>query len=735
MKIRFLLAALLISFQGASGQQAPLSAYAGEYGVRDSTLFSIILRDNHLFFSTPHDAKIGLLPIPGHRFQLEHVQPEAFIDFIPDSLGRIVGLIIHQKGKFTWIKVPEDKKDSLPEKKQDALADFTGKYRQDIDLYNFVYIREEGGQLKTESLILSPLDANRFTVKDATQQRIYEFIKDSRGRVQKLVMINDGPRNFLKRPSGSEGNGVTSPGEHVSSRKNGFTRADSLRGMLTPIRTCYDVLFYDLNATVDPDTKSVHGNTVIRFRTVAPSDSIQVDLYANMKIEKILFHDRELSYSRECNAVYIRFPAPLTTGNTEEINIFYSGQPQIPDLSILAGGFIWGSNREGKIWIESVCQGAGASLWWPCKDHLSDKPDSMKISITVPRGLTDISNGRLQQKTDLPGNLTRFDWYVSYPINNYNVVVNIGDYAHFSDSYIRQRDTMTLDYYCMPYNMEKAKKIFEHVKPMLALYEKDFGEYPFRRDGFTLMESLYPMEHQGAISIGSIDAPFNSDKWDPADLLRATWHESAHEWWGNSVTCKDMADFWIHEAFATYAEALAYEYFSGKKAMLKYLKAQHPENKEPIIGVYDVNNFHEGDMYPKGCLMLNTLRNVIDNDSLWFSILRGIQEHFRYQPVTTEDIVEYVNLATQKDYTPFFDQYLRHPAIPELALAIKRVGASLVVQYKWNADVRSFNMPVKATTAKNTFTFIHPTADWQTLSLQNMRPADFKVDTDDFYIH
>ncbi len=734
-------ATLLISIQGVKGQKGvpsagdlPLSAYAGDYGTKDSTLFSIILRDQTLFFNTSHYGKMEMIALPDHRFKIKNINPEAFISFTADGRRGVLGMNIKQKGQFTWIRIRDGEKDSLLRKNTGSLSGFTGKYHQDIDFYNFIYITEEDGKLKNGTSRLSPLRGDKFMLNDSTQETVYEFIKDKKGDVEKLVINSDGVRIFQKRQSLSGAQGPASGEEHVSSRENGFTRADSLRGMLTEIRTCYNVLFYDLNARIDPETKSVHGNTIIRFRTVKPFDSIQVDLYANMKIEKILFHDRELPYTREYNAVYIRFPARPVTGSVEEINIFYSGQPQISDPAILVGGFFWALNREGKIWIESVCQGSGASLWWPCKDHLSDKPDSMKISITVPKGLTDISNGRLLKKTDLPGNFTRFDWYVSYPINNYNVVVNIGDYAHFTDSYIRGQDTLALNYYCMNYNLELAKRIFKNVKPMLALYEKDFGPYPFPGDGFTLMESFYPMEHQGAVSIGYLNAPFFSDKYDSTELIRLMWHESAHEWWGNSVTCKDMADFWIHESFATYAEWLAYGNISGPQAAEQNLKDQHPENKEPIIGVYDVNHLHMGDMYPKGCLMLNTLRNVMDNDTLWYGILRGIQEHFRYQAVTTEDVVGYISRAANKDFTRFFDQYLRYAAIPELALEIKKDGESLLVKYKWNADAAGFDMPVKVTTAKNHFAFIYPGVAWQSITLQNMAPGDFKVDTDDFYI-
>jgi len=741
MKYHFLLfTTLFISFHVVLGQknsppseETPLSDYTGDYGTRDSTIFSIILRDDHLFFSTGHYGKIGLISLPDHRFQLQNVKPEAFVDFSKDSFGKIAGAILYQKGKFTWIKINENGEDSLSKKTEDRFSGLTGKYRQDIDMYNVIHISEENGYLKNGPHVLSLVAGNKFVIKDSSLKDTYEFIKDKEGNVQKIIVNTEGPRHFEKRQQG--GNGLASGQEHISNRQNGFTRADSLRGMLTPIRTCYDVLFYDLNVTVEPETKSIHGNAGIRFKTVAPFDSMQVDLYANMKIEKILFRNRELSYTREFNAVYVHFPVILTMGDVEEINIIYSGHPQLPDPSVLAGGFFWVQNREGKPWIQSVCQGSGASLWWPCKDHLSDKPDSMKISITVPHGLTDISNGRLQKKTELPGNLTRFDWYVSYPINNYDVAINIGDYSHFSDQYISQQDTLTLDYYCMPYNLEIGRQVFKNVKPMLGLYEKDFGKYPFIRDGFTLMESFYPMEHQSAVSIGYFNNPFNSDRYDSMELTRVMWHESAHEWWGNSVTCKDMADLWIHEAFATYAEVLAYEAFSGREAALKYLRNQHPDNKEPIIGIYNVNHFHLGDMYSKGVLMLHTLRNIMDDDSLWFSILKGIQERFRYQAVTTEDIVGYFNQATKKDYTHFFNQYLRYPAIPELALIIKKEGSALSVQYKWNADISGFDMPVKITTGKNSFAFIFPATNWQTISLPNMKPNDFKVNKDDFHIN
>lgn len=713
-----------------SSQESAFLSYTGNYGTKDSTLFSIVTRDKRLFFNTPHYGNIEMIVRQDNRLQLKNVKPEAFINFKKDDAGKIIEVIINQKGKFTWIKINDTAANS-PDSKAEHFPGLIGKYRQDIDLYNFCKVWEDSGILKINSFVLLPIAENKFLLKDSTRHDVYEFIKDNTGKVQKLIVNTDGPQVYQKRPEGI----AASLNEHISNRKNGFTHADTLRGMLTSMRTCYDVLFYDLNITIEPETKSIHGNTTIRFKTIESFDSIQVDLYANMKIEKILFHNQPLSYTREFNAVYIHFPQTVAKESIEEITIFYSGQPRIPDIETSAGGFFWVNNREGKLWIESVCQGAGASLWWPCKDHLSDKPDSMKISITVPKGLTDISNGKLLKKTDLPNGYTCFDWYVSYPINSYDVVVNIGDYTRFFDEYISAGDTLALKYYCMPYNLGIAKNIFKNVKPMLALYEKYFGKYPFKKDGFTLMESFYAMEHQSAVTIGYLNSPFNSNRYDSAELTRLMWHETAHEWWGNSITCKDNADMWIHEAFATYAEVLCYEAFAGKEASLKYLKNLHPDNKEPVIGVYNVNHFHMGDMYPKGGLMLHTLRNVIDNDSLWFSILKNIQEHFKYQAVTTEDIVGYFNEVAGKNYTPIFDQYLRYATIPELELLYKKNGSTLEVRYKWNTDVTGFNMPIKVTKDNADFTFIYPTNNWQTLNLQNMNQKDFKVDRTGFYVN
>ncbi|SEW40412.1 CarboxypepD_reg-like domain-containing protein [Chitinophaga sp. YR573] len=526
---------------------------------------------------------------------------------------------------------------------------------------------------------------------------------------------------------------TSSTARPVSNRQNGFTRADTLRGMLSPLRSCYDVSFYHLDVDVNLDSHSIQGSNKIRFKVIDPFNLMQLDLYANMHIQKILYGDQQLSFTRQDDAVFVRFPATLPAGSEQTIAVYYDGVPQVPDFNIpMYGGVLWDKDEEGNPWIQVVCQGSGASLWWPNKDHLSDEPDSMRIWITVPNGFTEISNGRLQQKTPISVNKTRYEWLVSYPINNYNATFCIGKYAHFKDAYISDLDTLSIDYYVMPYNLERGKTMFAHVKPMLACFEQHFGRYPFPRDGFTLLESPYPMEHQSGVCIGKIKEGMRLD-YSPL-----VWHESAHEWWGNSLSCKDIADMWIHEAFATYAEALMMECDQGKAAGVAYLDTQKDQvnNREPVTGVYNVNHIHYdiGDMYTKGSLMLNTFRFVLDNDTLWFNLLKDIQQHFRYQTLSSDELVSYICLRTGTDYTWFFDQYLKYTSLPKLEISLKERGDNLQVMYRWQTDVPGFKMPVKITVTPERFNFIYPTTTWQMITLKQMKEEDFAVDEDHFYI-
>lgn len=498
-----------------------------------------------------------------------------------------------------------------------------------------------------------------------------------------------------------------------------FTRADTLRGMLSPLRSCYDVTFYYLDVDVDMEQRKIGGTSLIRYRVMAPFQKMQIDMYANMYIKEILFRGQRLNYTREANAVFIDFPGVQPVGEIQEILVTYTGVPQTPDVKIpMNGGVLWERDSLGNPWVQVVCQGSGASLWWPCKDHLSDEPDSMQICITVPEGFTEISNGRLLRKVAVGGKKTRYEWAVSYPINNYNVTFSIGKYSYYTELY----GSLVLKFYVMPYHLSQSRVFFSQVKGMLGVYERLFGPYPFERDGFTLVESLYPMEHQSGVCIGRIP---DDPKPEMASII---WHEVAHEWWGNSISCKDVADMWIHEAFATYAEG--YMYGGAFKEYINGLREQ-VANRTPVRGVYDVNHifYNIGDMYSKGCLMLYSLQNVIDDSLCWQALLPAIQQHFRYQTLSAAELEQFICDFTGQDFHYLFDQYLHYTSIPKFQYILSEKGPNMEVKYRWVADVPDFHMPIKLGSQ-----LIFPTREWHTLILPNQTAADFEVDGTLYYM-
>ena len=713
--------------------------YIGRYQSRIDTSYSIIIKKEKgkLIVQFIGQGEVPMTPIGKDRFSPNRVRPKSVMEFVRDNTGKPI--------RMNWIqplppggleRIASPAIDSIANSSTNKLSKYIGNYRMSANRYTRAQVRIDNNQLSIQfngegKLFLKHESGNRFVIEDGDMRMTFDFVPNTTGKIDHINFSRTGGVVFLKSEKKFE---VAPEVIYGFKRPNGFTRADTLRGKLSSLRSCYDVLFYDLNVSVNPDSKTVNGSNTIRFKTVTAFDQIQIDLFSYMRIEKILFHDQSLSFTRELNAVFIHFPEKLKPETTHEITINYSGKPQKPDGSSLAGGIYWLQDKEGNYWIETVTQGSGASLWWPCKDHQSDKPDSMRIRVSVPKELTDISNGILRKKIDLANGQTQFDWYVSYPINTYCVAMNIGSYVHLSDQLVRDHDTLQLHYYSKPYDVALGKGLFKKVKPMLSVFEKYFGKYPFGRDGFTVMESIYPMEHQSAVTFGSLFNPFNSDKYDSADMLRTMWHEVAHEWWGNNVTVKDNADLWIHEAFATYAELLAYKELYGDAAAKKNLKEQVPGNKEQIIGKYDVNDFRLGDMYPKGVLMLHTLQNVINYDSLWFGLLREIQNHFAFQTITTNDLVDYINQQTKTDYTYFFSQYLKFASIPELQLKFEKQGKDTRVKYKWKTDEPNFSMSIKVTTSEKNFEFIQPTHEWKELNLKSMKARNFKVDTEHFYV-
>ena len=526
-------------------------------------------------------------------------------------------------------------------------------------------------------------------------------------------------------------------------RHPAFTRQDSLRGSLNPLRTCFDVTFYDLHLRVNIALKSIAGYNTIRYKVVQDFQKIQLDLFANMEIEKVVFNRKELKYKREGNAFFVDFPDIQKKGSTGEVTVFYKGKPIVARQPPWDGGFVWRKDNKGKDWVGVACENIGASLWWPNKDHYSEEPDSMRISCEVPTGLMCVANGNLLKTTDLKDGFTRYDWYVSYPINNYNVTLNIADYTHFSDEFTSTTDgeKLQLDYYVLPYNLEKAKKQFQQVKPMLACYEKFLGKYPFWRDGYALVETSYlGMEHQGAIAygnqylngyLGQSTSSYPMQKQFDYIII----HETGHEWWGNSVSMRDAADMWIHESFCTYTESFYVECQYGKEAAQAFVQAYMTEvkNDRPIIGLYGVNYEGSSDMYPKGASMLHTLRHVIDNDKLWFGIVKGILEDFKYKIVSTDDIVAYINKKAGKDLTYFFNQYLRETNPPVFVYHLSEKDGKTELTYRWKADVKDFRMPLKVGFETGKYQTLLPTLQTQKIVLDG-KPADFRIAHELFYV-
>ncbi len=506
------------------------------------------------------------------------------------------------------------------------------------------------------------------------------------------------------------------------------SRADILRGEYGPYRANNDLLSYHLDIRVDPDKKFISGKNTVRFRMLEDGRRIQLDLYAHLKVDKILLASEPLEYKRELGAVFIDFPATLHKGNVYSIDFYYSGNPvEIGRF----GGLTFRKDPSGHHWIHTSCEGPGASVWWPNKDQWRDEVENMKISVSIPNGLTDVSNGKFLGKTDLGDGYKRWDWLVQYPINNYSVSMNIGNYQHFSEPYGK----MTLDFYALPEHLEQAKKQFAQTKGMLQAFEHYFGEYPFVKDGYKLIEAPYSgMEHQSAVTYGNRFANGYLERdWTGVGVsLKFDFiiiHESGHEWFGNSITASDRSDMWIHEGFTTYLESLYVEYMFGYADAMKYTNGYKSKvrNQEPILTARGVNANAPGDQYFKGALFLNTLRSVVNDDKLWWKMLRGFYQKFKYKNILTEDVVRYFNEKSGMNLTPVFDQYLKHAAIPTLELSFSpgKIG------YRWKADEPAFAMPVRVG-GKANWQIVRPTSKWQTMP-SPLGKDDFQVATDLYY--
>jgi aminopeptidase N len=519
-----------------------------------------------------------------------------------------------------------------------------------------------------------------------------------------------------------------------------FTKADSLRGMLTPLRTCYDINYYHLDVKIDIDRKSITGSNEFQFTATQDFDKLQFDLFSNLKVDRVVYRGQELLFTREFNAVFVTFPKQIKKASKDKFTVFYSGSPVIAIKPPWDGGFIYSKDKAGDPWVSVACQGLGASSWWPNKDHQSDEVDSMLISITAPKNLQEVSNGKLRSSVSKPDGYTQHNWFVSDPINNYDVTFYIGKYAHWTDSLQGEDGALSIDYWSLKQDSAQARPHWDaDVKPMLKCFEYWFGPYPFYKDGYKLVQAPHlGMEHQSAVAYGNqfkmgylgrdLSHTGLGLKWDFIVV-----HESGHEWFGNNITSKDLGDMWIHEGFTNYSETLFTQCQSGKEAADKYLRGtrENIKNDSSIIGPYNVNKEGSGDMYSKGGNMIHLIRQLIGNDDKFRSILRGLNKTFYHKTVTTAEVENFISTQSGIKLDKVFDQYLRHTQIPTLEYKVVNNKLS----YRWVADVKDFDMPVKVSIKKSGFDLIYPTTKWKQVSLDHTISTDtFKVDPN-FYIN
>ncbi|WP_396188180.1 M1 family metallopeptidase [Flavobacterium sp.] len=514
------------------------------------------------------------------------------------------------------------------------------------------------------------------------------------------------------------------------------SKRDSLQGGLREERTCYDVMRYNLDIIINPSDKNIKGSNEIVFKVDDETTRIQVDLFENMQIESIIWNNKKLKFQREYDAIFILFPKKLKKGSLEKILVNYWGNPLVAKNAPWDGGFVFNKDTKGNPWIGVAVQGTGASLWYPCKDSQTDEPDQgASIKVAVPNGLMNVSNGRFKGSTDLKNGYTRWDWEVKNPINNYDITVNIADYIHIHDNH----QGLDLDFYVLRENEEKAKKHFEQdVKPMMDCFQSKFGKYPFWEDGYKLVETPYlGMEHQSAVAYGNKykKGYMGYDiSGTGAGLFfdYITIHETGHEWFGNSITSKDIADMWIHEGFTTYTESVFIECLKGYEEAQKYINGQSRSvrNDSPVIGQFGVNKEGSGDMYYKGALMLNTIRHIINDDTLWWKLLYTYAETYKKQIIDTPTVLAFFNKETGLDFTKVFEQYLTTTKIPKLVL--DKQGKTL--KFYWENCVDQFNMPV-AIMIKGKEIRLHPTTNSQELTIdENTSWNDIEVATKRFFV-
>ena len=530
------------------------------------------------------------------------------------------------------------------------------------------------------------------------------------------------------------------------SGKTILTHADTLRGTYGPTRDWWDVLKYDLHVKFNISDSTISGYNMIEFNILKHGNLIQIDLQEPLILDSIKLGalgspalTNEVDYYKDGNAYFIKtsaFFGPLEeTKRKHYVFIYYHGKPKAAKRAPWDGGLIWKKDKNKNPWVSIACQGLGASVWYPCKDHQSDEPDSAEMHITIPETLVCVGNGNLRDRKENGDGTVTYDWAVVNPINNYTIIPSIGKYVHFSEIFKGEKGDLNMDYWVLDYNLEKAKKQFTDAGRMMKAFEYWFGPYPFYKDGYKLVESPHlGMEHQSATAYGN----GYQNGYAGRDLSGSGWglkwdfiivHESGHEWFANNITTKDIADMWVHEGFTNYSETLFTEYYYGKEAGTAYVTGirKNIANDIPIIGTYNVNKEGSGDMYYKAANMIHNIRQVINDDSLFRKILRGLNSSFYHQTVTSKQIETYINQQSGIDFSKVFDQYLRTTQVPLLEYKLTDHNLS----YRYTNAVKGFNMPLKISFDKERW--IKPTEDWQSLKGITADDRKFSVDSN-FYI-
>ena len=512
-----------------------------------------------------------------------------------------------------------------------------------------------------------------------------------------------------------------------------YTKQDSVRGSITKERSWWDLKYYKLEVTVDPKTKSIHGKNTIHYKVLEANKRLQIDLQPPMQLTKATQGGKSLKIDHDGNAHYIQLEAPQLKNSINSIDVHFKGHPKAAVRPPWDGGFIWGKDQGGTDFIATACQGVGASVWWPNKDHMYDEVDSMKIRVNVPKHLMAVSNGRLINVSKYDTTAT-YTWSVSNPINNYGVNINIGDYVNFSEKYKGEKGSLDMTYYVLRPNLEKAKKQFLEAPKMMKAFEYWLGPYPFYEDSYKLVEVPYlGMEHQSSVTYGN---QFKNG-YLGRDLSGTGWglkfdfiivHESGHEWFANNITNKDIADMWIHEGFTAYAENLYLDYYYGKEAASAYVigTRKRIQNDRPLIGDYGVNNEGSSDMYYKGANMIHMLRQLTKDDEKWRQILRKMNTEFYHQTVSSLQIESFLSKEIGWNLKFFFNQYLRDVRIPVLEYRID--GGKL--NYRWNNVVSGFDMPVELMSKKQSL-WLYPTESWQTTATT---VSKIEIDSD-YYVN